>query len=119
MIKEDSLGNLHAMSFAIDLDGELVGSIGFGQIDGHSGKIGYWITEDCWGQGRMTRALEMFSKYAFNELKFKRLYAHVIDFNKGSQRVLEKAGFKLEGIMKKHYNEGGKFHDGFLYAKVK
>jgi RimJ/RimL family protein N-acetyltransferase len=39
--------------------------------------------------------------------------------NKASARVLEKAGYKLEGILKKNKCVDGEFLDDFLYAKVR
>ncbi len=47
------------------------------------------------------------------------LYVHLFDHNIGSQRVLEKNGFKLEGILRKAKKIAGKFYDDRLYAKVK
>ena len=41
-------------------------------------------------------------------------------FNKGAQKILEKAGYKLEGISKKHiHQQNGRYSDEFFYGKLK
>jgi RimJ/RimL family protein N-acetyltransferase len=52
-------------------------------------------------------------------MKLKRLTAKVFLPNKASARVLEKNGFKLEGILKKDLAKGGKYYDVYLFARVK
>ena len=64
--------------FAIEIDNEMVGEIGLNRIErkisNHVATIGYWLTEKYWGQGIMTKALELACDYAFEELKFNNLY---------------------------------------------
>jgi RimJ/RimL family protein N-acetyltransferase len=71
-----------------------------------------------WGQGIMTEAVKLVTKYAFEKLGLKRVYANVFWGNKQSARVLEKNGFKLEGRLKKYAKKGNKFLDAILFAKV-
>jgi len=84
----------------------------------HSAEIGYWLGYDYWNFGIATEALITFSNYIFENTEIKRLFNPVTSLNVGSLRVLEKAGYKLEGVLK-----AAVFHDGFyvdehLYAKV-
>ncbi len=57
--------------------------------------------------------------FAFQEFGLIRITANIFAFNLGSARVLEKAGFQCEGILRKHYKKDGKTFDGKLYAKIK
>ncbi|MAF43576.1 MAG: GNAT family N-acetyltransferase [Parcubacteria group bacterium] len=107
------------INFVIDIEDELVGSIGFSKIKGHKAEIGYWLAEKYWGQGIMAEAVKLATKIGFKKLKLKRIYATVFSSNKASMHVLENNGYKFEGIMKKHYKKNNRFMDVHLYAKVK
>ena len=107
------------INFAIDINGMVIGGIGFRKIEGHKAEIGYWLGEKYWGQGIVTTAVKLITKYGFQELKLKRVYAHVFPFNKGSVRVLEKAGYKYEGRLRKNSFRNNKFIDSLMFAKVK
>jgi RimJ/RimL family protein N-acetyltransferase len=110
--------NKQEINFAIEVNGEVVGGIGLGYIDNCSAEIGYWLGRRYWGQGIMTEAVKLVTKYAFEKLGLKRVYAYVFWGNKQSVRVLEKNGFKLEGKLKKYAKKGNKFLDALLFAKV-
>lgn len=105
--------------WAIDINSEVAGGIGLVRIEGHQAEIGYWLAEKYWGQGIMTRAVRLVVNYGFNRLKLKRIFAYVFTFNKASQKVLFKSGFKKEGLLKKHAEKNGKYYDDYLYAKIK
>jgi len=106
--------------FGIEINGKVVGSIGIHDIaKEHKATIGYWLGEKYWGSGIMSEVIKIISNFCFKELKLKRVEAGVFLFNPASKRVLEKNGFKLEGIIKKGEKKGNKFIDIFLMAKVK
>lgn len=107
------------VSFAIDIDGEVVGCIGLSDIEGHKAAVGYWLAEPHWGQGIVTRAVKLISRYGFEEVGLRRIYAHVFPFNRASARVLEKNAYKLEGRLRKEAEKDGKLYDMLLYAKVR
>ena len=107
------------INFAIDINGMVVGGVGFRKIEGHKAEIGYWLGEKYWGQGIMTTAVKLVTKYAFQELRLKRVHAHVFPFNKGSVRVLEKAGYQYEGRLRKNSLKDNKLIDSLIFAKVK
>lgn len=91
-------------TFGITYKGELAGVIGLirqKDIYRLTAELGYWIGEPYWGLGIATRAVKMIVDYGFRELGLIRIYAGVFDFNKASQRVLKKAGFKLDCICEK------------------
>lgn len=111
--------NKDRLHLAIVIDGEVVGSVGLIKIEGHKSEIGYWLGEKFWGQGIMTQAVKLLTKYGFENFGLKRITGHVFSSNKASARVLEKAGFKFEGKLRKHHFKDGKYIDALLYAKVK
>ncbi len=107
------------VNFAIDIGGEVAGGIGLRYIEGHKAELGYWLSEKYWGKGIMTEAVKLVSELGFKKLKLHRVYVNVHKGNKASARVLEKAGFKLEGINRKNVLKDGRIVDSILYAKVK
>lgn len=104
-----------------DQRAELIGGIGrqfkYG-VDAHKDEIGYWLAKPYWNQGIMTEVLKVFTEICFTKLRLVRIEATVFHFNKASARVLEKAGFEFEGILRKYHQKDGKIFDGLLYAKT-
>jgi len=115
---------LTGMHRAIDLDGECIGSIGVtpGEMENrHTWEIGYWIGEPHWKQGYGSEALGQMTEYVFQSTDAKRLYAPVLAPNKASMRILEKCGYKLEGVhvcAVYRESEGG-FLDEHVYARIR
>lgn len=108
--------------FAIEVNGEVIGSIGiFPQSDIHekSAEIGYWLSEKYWGNGIMPKAIAEMVDYGFKTFDIVRIYARPFSTNKGSQRVLEKAGFELEARLKKALYKNGEYLDELIYSKRK
>lgn len=107
------------INFAIDINGRVVGGIGFKEIESHQAEITYWLAPKCHNKGIMTLALKKMTKYGFEKLKVRRIYACVFPFNKASMRILEKNGYKLEGILRKEVKKDKKLLDNCLFAKVR
>ncbi|NIM47850.1 MAG: GNAT family N-acetyltransferase [Gemmatimonadales bacterium] len=107
--------------FAIAVGQEAVGSIGYGlrdDVERCSAEIGYWVAEPFWGRGIATAALRAVTQYAMQTHDLTRVYALPFDGNPASCRALEKAGFVLEGRMRKSAIKDGKILDQLLYARV-
>ena len=106
---------------AIIVDGSFAGGIGVHlQSDVHckSAEIGYWLSETYWGKGIMSEAVKEMCRQAFERYDIVRIYAKAFRYNQGSQKVLEKAGFKLEGILEKSVYKNGKIFDSCVYALI-
>lgn len=106
-------------SFAIVVDGEAVGGIGLllkDDVYRQSAEIGYWLGEAFWGRGIVTEAVRVFTDYAFANFQFCRIFAHVYEWNPGSMRVLEKAGYQFEARMRKSVFKDGQVIDEMVYA---
>jgi [ribosomal protein S5]-alanine N-acetyltransferase len=100
----------------------LIGGIGmhfkYGK-NAHKDEIGYWLAKPYRNQGIMTTAIRTLCDHAFEHLGKYRLEATIFHFNKSSARVLEKAGFEREGVLRKYHFKDGELIDGILYARVK
>jgi len=117
-LKEAKSKKPKMVNFVIDINGEVGGSIGFYIEEGCKAEIAYWLSEKYWGKGIMTEAVKLVTKFGFDELKLRRIYALVFSFNKSSMRVLEKSGYKFEGILRKNAKKEDKFLDQYLFAKT-
>ncbi len=107
------------INFVIDIEGEVAGSVGFDNIEGHKAEVGYWLDKRYRGRGITTLALKKITVFGFNKVGFRRIYATVFPWNKASMKVLEKAGYELEGILKKYTKKGTRFLDCYLFAKTR
>lgn len=104
----------------IEVNKKIIGLVGFHNITkGHKASFGYWLAEPYWGNGIMSKAVKEALKDFQKKFKLKRIEAGVFSWNKASMRVLEKNGFKLEGIHKKSIKKGNKYIDEHMYAKIK
>ena len=107
--------------FAVATSDEAIGGIGITRnADVHrlTAEMGYWLAEPYWGQGIMTETARAFSDFAFGAFGPVRIYAEPYEGNAASCRVLEKAGFTLEGRMRRNVIKDGRILDQYLYAKV-
>ena len=108
-----------ARVWAIEVDGEAAGGIGVVQltdVERISAEIGYWLGEQFWGRGVMTEALNAVTDEAFRELDLRRIFALPFADNIGSIRVLEKAGYMLEGRLPQSAVKDGVVRDQLLYG---
>ncbi len=109
-------------SLAIEVDGAAVGGVGIQpgtDVFRRSAEIGYWLGEPFWGRGIATEALRAMTEYAFEHFDICRLEAGVFEWNPASMRVLEKAGYVLEGRARLGVIKDGRTGDRLLYALVR
>lgn len=78
--------------------------------------VGYSLDEQQVGKGIATEALELICRFAFEEIGIHRLEAYVSPKNVGSVRVLEKAKFEQEGLLKQLLYVNGTWEDHYMYA---
>ncbi len=113
----------HVESFVIDVNGEFAGFIDicdlYEKYFEHRAKLSYCIHPKFRNKGLATKAVKVVTPYAFKKYKLKRIWAWCRTFNKASARVLEKAGYKLEGILRKNKFRNGKYLDDMIWAKIK
>ncbi len=105
--------------FAIVVNGEAVGGIGIhpqSDIYRKNAELGYWLAEPFWGNKIITKAIAEIVAYAFETFEIERVFAIPFGSNTASQRVLEKAGFTLEGRFGRTIFKNGEFEDELVYA---
>jgi [ribosomal protein S5]-alanine N-acetyltransferase len=117
----------HALSaepsahFAIEVDGQAVGGLGFvrgSDVERYSAEIGYWLGESFWGRGITTESVALVTRHAFTETDLLRLFALPFADNTASRRVLEKAGYTCEGILRASAVKFGEPRDQALYSRI-
>ena len=116
-----SRGQRPETAFAIALGEEAVGGIGFQlQVDVErvSAEIGYWVGEPFWKRGIATEAVGALTGYAIETHGLTRVYALPFAGNVASCRVLEKAGYVLEGRLRKSAIKDGVVTDQLQYAFI-
>ncbi len=108
--------------WAIEVDGEAAGAIGLvimSDVERVSGEIGYWLGEACWGRGVATAALRGVTTEAFRRFDLRRIFALPFGDNRASIRVLEKAGYELEGRLSESAIKDGMLRDQWMYGAYK
>jgi ribosomal-protein-alanine N-acetyltransferase len=103
-------------------DGETpIGSVSLKNISKmmRYGEIGYMIGEKFQGRGVGTAAVKLALEKIFNETDLRRIFAYVHDENAPSRRLLEKLGFKNEGLLREHYLILGKPADEVVYGLLR
>lgn len=109
-------------AWAITDNDKAIGSIGvFRKENVHhlTAEMGYYISEEYWGKGVMTKVAKDVSKYIFENTDIVRIFAEPYAYNTASCRVLEKAGFDLEGILRKNAIKNGEILDMKIYSIIK
>jgi ribosomal-protein-alanine N-acetyltransferase len=94
-VESDPVGTMGVMIDAIDVRGE----------------IGYTIAPEYWGRGYATQAAAAFCGWCFESLGLRKLTAHHMAHNGASARVLEKLGFRKEGVLRAQAFKWGVAHD--------
>lgn len=115
-------GLLPVSNFAIDVGGAVVGGAGFvfgDDVYRFSAEVGYWLGRAHWGKGIASSALAALTRLGFERHRMVRLFAGVFEGNTASMRVLEKCGYRHEGVAKKHAFKNGRFIDVHNYAIVR
>ncbi len=106
----------------IEADGQAVGSITLtrGQdVECRSAELGYWLGRDFHGKGIMTEAVKQMCLLGFGQWDIVRIFAQSYASNQASHRVLEKAGFSQEGLLRQSIWKWGQLQDSCIYARLK
>lgn len=107
--------------WAIEYQGALAGGIGLILGEGvycKSARIGYWLGEPFWGRGIATAAVRGVTPHAMKAYGLCRVEAAVLAWNPASVRVLQKAGYEQEGLLRRSVYKDGQVIDSLLYARV-
>ncbi len=112
-------GDERQLLYAIVVNDEVVGSIGIflkEDVYEKSAELGYWLAEEYWGNGIVSKAAKIICKEAFKIYDIVRIYAEPFEYNAGSKRALEKAGFTYEGTMRNGVCKEGQIFSYCMYS---
>ncbi len=107
-------GLVHVV-FAIRLNtsNQVIGTVSISQTEKNSAHLDYALSQHYWGQGLITEAVKNLIEWAFNEIQtLTELHSGCLSMNKGSVRVLEKCGFRLQNSYSS--KRTGKFNNQIL-----
>jgi [ribosomal protein S5]-alanine N-acetyltransferase len=107
-----------SLAMVLHSDGALVGSCGLmGRREMYREyEIGYVLHRDWWGRGLASEVVGALLAFGFGEMGAHRIYGQVDPENEGSSRVLTRAGFRLEGHLRKDLLKRGEWRDSLVYA---
>ena len=103
-------------------DGQVVGGVTLSNIrrqPAQAATLGYWVGEAYAMQGYMTEALTVVRDHAFAALDLSRLEAACLPGNIASRRLLERCGFKYEGVAQAYLQIDGRWRNHVLYAALR
>jgi [ribosomal protein S5]-alanine N-acetyltransferase len=103
--------------WALFADGQHIGSIALSQIDWRDRRAltGILIGEKSWwGRGVATEAMQLRTRYAFEELGLEKLITNVDEDNEASRRALERVGYRTVGVYRRHHFRRGTWADVWI-----
>ncbi|MEM6478256.1 MAG: GNAT family protein [Pseudomonadota bacterium] len=103
-------------------DGALLGAITLDHVrrgPAQAGTTGYWIGAPHARAGYMREAIEGLVHYAFTELDLSRIEAACLPENAASRGLLEKSGYKYEGVAQSYLQIAGRWRTHVLYANLR
>ena len=109
------------LPFIIEYDGELAGQLNVSGIaygSTSSASTGYWIGERFAGAGATPTAVALTTDYCFQQLGLHRMEICIRPENAKSLRVVEKLGFRYEGLRRRYIHINGDWRDHFCFALV-
>ncbi|MFO7662580.1 MAG: GNAT family protein [Chloroflexota bacterium] len=108
----------YQMALCLRESGDLIGNCGIRRSAAwsHDAEIGYELAPDQWGKGYATEAVGEILRFGFEELGLHRIAAWTVADNAASARVLEKAGFSLEGRLRDRESFKGQYWDVLMFG---
>ena len=103
-------------------EGGLLGGTGLHRIDWaqRNFEIGYWCRTSRQRRGYVAEAVQALTRFAFDRLEARRVEIRMDDGNERSWRVAERAGFRLEGVLRGNsMTPTGELRDTRVYARVR
>jgi len=82
-------------------------------------ELGLLIDPDHRRKGYAIEAIRVLSRWLFRTRDMNKVYASTSSLNKSAVGMLEKAGFKRDGVLRHHYYYDGELRDGFLYSMLR
>jgi [ribosomal protein S5]-alanine N-acetyltransferase len=108
-----------SVPFAIRVEGRLAGQVTIDNVVRgalRSGYLGYWIDRRVAGRGMASLAVALVCDHAFGDVGLHRVQADIRPENLPSQRLVERLGFRQEGLLRRYLDIDGDWRDHRAYA---
>jgi ribosomal-protein-alanine N-acetyltransferase len=108
-----------SVPFALRVEGRLAGQVTVDNIVRgalRAGYLGYWIDRAVAGRGMASLAVALICDHAFGQVGLHRLQADIRPENVPSQRLVERLGFRREGLLRRYLDIDGDWRDHYCYA---
>jgi [ribosomal protein S5]-alanine N-acetyltransferase len=112
----------HALPFVVEVGGEFAGQLNVSSIvrgSLHSASLGYWIDRRYAGRGAMPTAVALVTDHCFAAVGLHRVEVNIRPENAASRRVVDKLGFREEGLRRRFLHIAGDWRDHVSYALVR
>lgn len=110
-----------ALTYVIEVDGELAGQLSVSPIvlgSARSAAIGYWVSRHLAGRGIAPTAVALATDHCFTHVRLHRVEVNIRPENAASLRVVEKLGFRDEGLRRRYLHIDGEWRDHRTFALV-
>ncbi len=117
LVRRARLGT--SLPFALRVDGRLAGQVTLDNIVRgalRSGYLGYWIDREVAGRGMASLAVALVCDHVFGAVGLHRIEADIRPENLPSQRLVERLGFRQEGLLRRYLDIDGDWRDHISYA---
>jgi ribosomal-protein-alanine N-acetyltransferase len=107
------------MPFVIEVQGVVQGQLNVANIlygSVSSAVIGYWVSPEVAGRGVAPKSVALVTDYLMNQVGLHRVEIDVRPENTASLRVIEKLGFRYEGIKQRYIHINGDWRDHYIFA---
>lgn len=108
-----------ALPWVVMYEGAFAGQLTVGAIvwgSARSAQIGYWVDQAVAGRGVMPTAVALAVDHCFFKVGLHRVEANIRPENTASRRVVDKLGFREEGVRRRHLHIDGAWRDHICYA---
>ena len=116
------LDDQSGMPFVIEVQGQLQGQLNvanvmYGSVS--SAVLGYWVSPEVAGRGVMPTAVALVTDYLMNQVGLHRVEINIRPENTASLRVVQKLGFRYEGLKQRYIHINGDWRDHYVFALTK
>jgi len=114
-------GELYQWGIALADTDRVIGTVTLAGIDRthRRASVGFALATSAWGQGYATEAVTRLIEHAFDDLELHRLEADVDPRNEPSLRLLERLGFRREGLLRERYHLAGEIQDSVMMGLLR
>lgn len=116
--KDGMLGEQFQM-LMVELEGQPVGFVTAFFVRKGMVRVGIQLDENCRGQRVGSRAFALLRDYLLENFPLVRLEADTDVDNIAAQKMLERCGFRAEGVLRKYRFHHGSYHDSYLYSYIR